>query len=341
MRDVLEGLRRWRADGRRFALATVVRTWSSAPRPAGAVMVVAEDGEVLGSVSGGCVEGAVHDAALRVLGSGVPELCRFGVSSEEAFDVGLTCGGELEVHVEPVEPGVDAPLDRLLEALVEGRAVVLTTALGTPGSHVVEEPAADAREGADVVETAEGSRLLVQSFAAPPRMIVFGAIDFAEALTRIGRFLGYRVTLCDARPVFATEARFPAADEVVVDWPHRYLAGQHVDASTVLCVLTHDPKFDVPLLEAAVRTDAGYIGVMGSRRVHADRLERLRARGVDEASLARLHGPIGLDLGARTPAETAVSIAAEIIAARETRTGRPLRELDVPIHAVPQLLCGA
>src|SRR5690348_7650018 len=174
-------------------------------------------------------------------------------------------------------------------------------------------------------------------------MIVFGAIDFATAVARIGRFLGYRVTVCDARAVFATPARFPDADEIVVTWPHRYLAAQQIDASTVLCVLTHDPKFDIPLLEEALRGEAGYIGVMGSRRTHADRLARLRERGIDEAALSRLHAPIGLDLGAQTPAETAVSIAAEIIAARQGRTGLPLRELETPIHAEAwvNLLCDA
>jgi xanthine dehydrogenase accessory factor len=156
----------------------------------------------------------------------------------------------------------------------------------------------------------------------------------------MGRFLGYRVTVCDARAVFATPARFPEADEVVVDWPHRYLAQQDVDPSTVLCVLTHDPKFDIPLLEVALRTDAGFIGVLGSRRTQADRVARLRERGVPEDALARLRGPVGLDLGARTPAETAVSIAAEIVAAREGRTGAPLRDLDAPIHGEPSPAVG-
>jgi xanthine dehydrogenase accessory factor len=333
VREVVDGLRAWRADGRRFALATVISTWSSSPRPAGAVMAVSDSGEVLGSVSGGCVEGAVHDAALRVLGTGTPEVCRFGVSTEDAFAVGLTCGGELEVYVEPI--GEDAvELDRVLDAVHKGESVTYTTLLGADrASHQVRLGGAGGCDSTDMVALERAGLALVQHFAPPPRMIVFGAIDFADAVARIGNFLGYRVTVCDARATFATPARFPAADEVVVDWPHRYLAGQQVDASTVLCVLTHDPKFDVPLLEVALDTGAGFIGVLGSRRTHADRLARLRERGVDEGSLARLRAPVGLDLGARSPAETAVSIAAEIIAVREGGTGLPLSDLDAPIHA--------
>jgi xanthine dehydrogenase accessory factor len=174
--------------------------------------------------------------------------------------------------------------------------------------------------------------VFIESFAPPPRLIVFGAIDFAAAVARIGRYLGYRVTVCDARPVFATEKRFPDADEVVCDWPHRYLSSTSVDARTVIAVLTHDPKFDVPLLEVALRTPAAYIGAMGSRRTHEDRVARLRDVGLTDAELARLRSPIGLDLGARTPEETAVSIAAEIIGLRWGGTGQPLTDLAGAIH---------
>ncbi|NEA06815.1 XdhC/CoxF family protein, partial [Streptomyces sp. SID10692] len=174
--------------------------------------------------------------------------------------------------------------------------------------------------------------VFVRTYAPPPRMLVFGAIDHAAATARIGAFLGYRVTVCDARPAFATRERFPTADEVVRAWPHTYLESTEVDARTAICVLTHDPRFDVPLLVAALRTPAAYIGVMGSRRTHHDRLARLRAAGVDEAGLARLASPVGLDLGARTPEETAVSIAAEIVQHRWGGTGRPLGELTGAIH---------
>ncbi|HET6165422.1 MAG TPA: XdhC family protein [Marmoricola sp.] len=316
MREVADGLRAWRADGRRFALVTVLSTWASAPRPVGTRMAVAEDGEVLGNITGGCVEAAVHEVALAVLASGRPERHRYGVASDDLVDVGLMCGGEIEVYVEPIEPGAAADLDEVLEALAAGRPATLVT-----GPH--DEPC------------------LEHSFEAVPRMILFGAIDLADAVACAGRFLGYRVTVCDARPVFATAERFPNADEVVVDWPHRYLSRQQVDRSTVLCVMTHDAKFDLPLIEAALATDAGYIGVMGSRQTQSERGTTLIERGVPREALARLHGPIGLDLGARTPAETAVSVAAEIVAWRHGRSGRPLREVTEPIHDEPQaaLVC--
>jgi xanthine dehydrogenase accessory factor len=174
--------------------------------------------------------------------------------------------------------------------------------------------------------------VFVSSFAPPPRMLVFGAIDFAAAVARVGKFLGYQVTVCDARGLFATRARFPDADEVVVDWPHRYLEGVDTDTRTVICVLTHDPKFDVPLLEVALRKPAAYIGAMGSRRTHDDRIARLREQGLTSAELARLRSPIGLDLGARTPEETAVSVAAELIQLRWGGSGRPLTQTDGRIH---------
>jgi xanthine dehydrogenase accessory factor len=186
--------------------------------------------------------------------------------------------------------------------------------------------------GQDGERRLDDTTVLVRSFAPPPRMLVFGAIDFAAAVARIGAFLGYRVTVCDARPVFATQRRFPEAHEVVVEWPHRYLARTEVDERTVVCVLTHDPKFDVPLLEVALRTPAAYVGAMGSRRTHEDRLARLRDAGLTDAELARLASPIGLDLGARTPEETAVSVAAEITALRWGGTGRRLSELSGPVH---------
>ncbi|MEV4259688.1 XdhC family protein, partial [Spirillospora sp. NPDC049652] len=177
--------------------------------------------------------------------------------------------------------------------------------------------------------------VFVQSFAPPPRLLVFGAIDFAAAVARVGKFLGYHVTVCDARPVFATSKRFPDADEVVVKWPHRFLGEADVDERTAICVLTHDPKFDVPLLEVALRTSAGYVGAMGSRRTHEDRLARLRESGLTEAELSRLRSPIGLDLGARTPEETAVSIAAELVQLRWGGSGRPLSDTEGRIHGEP------
>ncbi|MEU8505392.1 XdhC/CoxI family protein [Streptomyces brevispora] len=364
MRELLSELRAWDDAGTPFALATVVSVRGSAPRAPGAAMAVTADGAVAGSVSGGCVEGAVYEVAGEVLATGSPQLQSYGISDDEAFGVGLTCGGTIEVLVAPFAAEADrAWLRGVTDSIVRGEPVAVATVLpgaAAAGARLVVR-AGSARgslgnEGLDAAVTDDARGLLaqgatgrqwygvrgerrmqevpvfVQTYAPPPRMLVFGAIDHAAATARIGSFLGYRVTVCDARPAFATRERFPTADEVVCAWPHTYLSDTDIDGRTVVCVLTHDPKFDVPLLVAALRTPAAYIGVMGSRRTHRDRLARLREEGVDEADLARLASPVGLDLGARTPEETAVSIAAEIIQHRWGGTGRPLGELRGAIH---------
>src|SRR5947209_11552431 len=358
----------WRA-GDTAGLATVVRTFRSAPRPPGASMLLAPDGSVTGSVSGGCVEGAVYDVATEVAKTGTPRLERYGVSDDDAFAVGLTCGGVIDVFVESISRATFSELDTVADDIAEHRPVAIATVIAHPraervGRRLVVRPdgvagslgsaradAAVADDGrgllavgrSEVLEygpdgqrLGEGMEIFVSSHAPRPRMLVFGAIDFAAALARQGSFLGYRVTVCDARAVFATPARFPTVDHVVVDWPHRYLAVQAaagaVDGNTVICVLTHDPKFDVPVLEVALRLGVGYVGAMGSRRTHDDRMNRLRAAGLTDAELSRLASPIGLDLGARTPEETAVSIAADIIARRWRGAGRPLTETAGRIH---------
>ncbi|MFD4023667.1 XdhC family protein [Streptomyces sp. NPDC058576] len=368
MLDIAEELHRWVSQGREFAVATVVAVGGSAPRQPGAALAVDRDGTAIGSVSGGCVEGAVYELCQQALEDGRSVRERFGYSDEDAFAVGLTCGGIIDILVTPVradDPGRPV-FAAALAAAAEGAAAALARVtdgpdelLGLPllvradGSHegglgghpaLDRTAAAEARALLDAGRTgplaigAEGSRcgrpieLLVESSVPPPRMIVFGAIDFAAALVRAGKFLGYRVTVCDARPVFATAARFPEADEIVVEWPHRYLAGTETDARTVLCVLTHDAKFDVPLLEAALRLPVAYVGAMGSRRTHLERNDRLREIGLTDRELARLHSPIGLDLGARTPEETALSIAAEIVAVRRGGSGVPLTGAHTPIH---------
>ncbi|GGL20557.1 XdhC family protein [Planomonospora parontospora] len=362
MRDVLSQIVRWWEAGETFGLATVVATFRSAPRPPGASMAVL-GGEAEGSVSGGCVEGAVYELAGEVAASGEPVLQRYGVSDDDAFSVGLTCGGVLDVFVEPVSRRTFPELGEIAASVRGHEPVAVATVLSGPGrtgarrvvwadrssgslgpARLDEAVDDDVRgmlaQGLTGVRRygAHGERRLdelsvfVHSFAPPPRMLVFGAIDFAAAVARIGKFLGYHVVVCDARPVFATARRFPEADEVVVRWPHDYLTSAAVDERTVICVLTHDPRFDVPLLEVALRTPAGYVGAMGSRRTHADRLERLREAGLTEAELARLRSPIGLDLGARTPEETAVSIAAELIQLRWGGTGRPLTGGSGRIH---------
>jgi xanthine dehydrogenase accessory factor len=368
VRDIRTAVADMYASGATFALATVVDTYRSAPREAGAAMAVSAAGEVAGSVSGGCVEGAVYELAQEVIATGRPARRSYGVSDDDAFAVGLTCGGTLHVLVEPVDPARHPALGDVLDAISGHRPVAVATIAGGPGRlgarRVIWPDRADGdlggarleaavdddargmlaqgstgilRYGADGQRRGDDLEVFVQSFAPAPRMLVFGAIDFAAAVADIGAYLGYRVTVCDARPVFATAKRFPRADEVVVDWPHRFLGaieGQ-IDERTAICVLTHDPKFDVPVLEVALRTPAGYIGAMGSRRTHADRLERLRAAGVPDAALERLRSPIGLDLGARTPEETAVSIAAELIQTRWGGSGRPLRATRGRIHTEP------
>jgi xanthine dehydrogenase accessory factor len=420
MREVLPELLRWWEAGETVGMGTVVATFRSAPRPPGASMLVGPDGAAVGSVSGGCVEGAVYELAQEVVGSGAPVLQRYGVSDDDAFAVGLTCGGILDVYVEKVSRETFPELGEIAAAVERGEPIAIATVVEHPdpsriGRRMVVRPAgldtpspsgsgystseavggreaasageavggreaASASEafggraaarietlgssriddavrddalgllasghsatlgyGPDGERRGEGMRVFVWAFAPAPRMLVFGAIDFAAAVARVGSFLGYHVTVCDARPVFATNTRFPEADEVVVEWPHRYLAAERaagrLDERTVVTVLTHDPKFDVPLLEEALRTPGlAYIGAMGSRRTHDDRMARLREAGLTEDELARLSSPIGLDLGARTPEETAISIAAEIVAGRWGGSGEPLAARSGRIHGDP------
>jgi len=389
VREVLPELMAWWRSGETVGVGTVVATFQSAPRPAGASMLVGPEGEAVGSVSGGCVEGAVYELAQTVVASGEPVLERYGVSDDDAFAVGLTCGGILDVYVEKVSRETFPELGEIADDIESGRPVAVATVVDHPdpariGRRVVIRPdgvvpdvlapdspveganssvttqtlgseriddavrddalgllaaghSATLTYGPDGERRGEGLQVFVWAFAPKPRMLVFGAIDFAAAVARVGAFLGYHVTVCDARPVFATATRFPEADDVVVDWPHRYLqkavdAG-HVDGRTVITVLTHDPKFDVPLLEVALRLpDVAYVGAMGSRRTHDDRMARLREAGLTRTELNRLSSPIGLDLGARTPEETAVSIAAEIIAGQWGGSGGRLAVTSGRIH---------
>ncbi|TLM82767.1 XdhC family protein [Pseudarthrobacter sp. NamE2] len=385
MLDLIPSLGSWlqRPEDRQFAVATIVAAAGSVPRPVGTSMIVTGSGEVLGSLSGGCVEGAVVALAQDAMDDGSPRRKAFGFSSADAFAAGLTCGGELDVHVEPVPadmPGQAAhPLRASLRQLAELAAdepVALVRGIGTPGGGAVVirnsegfsaaalnlsglqgEPLfqveALVRSGsAGLVRLAQpgscpadrtgddkefGPAVLVESRLAPPRMLVFGANDFGAALVPAARLLGYHVTLVDARPAFANQPRFAVADQVVTDWPHRYLAAEaaagRVDNRTVAAVLTHDPKFDIPLLETALALDLAYVGAMGSRRSHLQRVDNLLAAGVRPERIAQLHSPIGLDLGAVTPAEVAVSITAELLAARNGAARCiPLRDASGPIH---------
>jgi xanthine dehydrogenase accessory factor len=351
-----------------FVTATVTSVAGSAPRQPGSSLVLDADGAVLGNVSGGCVDAAVHEACQDMLaGDHRPRSLRFGYTDADAIGVGLTCGGTIELLLRHHDPATEPDLEPALVDAVEGETVAVATIVRGPSGHlgrtivvrpgrpvagtlgdslldrVAEAHATDllhaGRTGTVEIGVAdsycrEPMTLLVESSAKAPRMLVFGAIDHAAALARLGTFLGYRVTVCDARTTFATPERFPDA-EVVVEWPHRYLASQTetglLDPRTVVCVLTHDPKFDLPLLTAALRMPVAYVGAMGSRRTHEERLARLREAGLDDHELGRLRSPIGLDLGARTPQETALSIAAEIVANRHDGSGVPL-STGVPIH---------
>ncbi len=363
MRDLLPTVDRWCRAGRAVVLARVVELEGSGPRAPGAAMAVADDGEVVGSVSGGCVEGAVVTAALDLLATGDRRLVQFGYSDDDAFAVGLTCGGTVSIFLEPALP--DDVFGVLHDALASGEPSALATVvegpgcgdkllvvegrpptgrLGDPDLHRVVHRLADGalasgrtatlRLGDHGQANEETVTVFVEAFAPPPRLVIFGAVDFTGALVRVAKVLGYHVVVCDAREVFATRERFPEADDVVVDWPHRYLAGvgPSLGARDAVCVLTHDPKFDVPAIAAALDTRVGYLGAMGSRRTTDERTARLRAEGVDAVQLRRLHAPIGLDVGARTPEETAVAICAEIIAQRTGHPAPGLRDGTGPIH---------
>jgi xanthine dehydrogenase accessory factor len=332
-------------------------------------MLVTSDERAVGSVSGGCVEGAVFELGQQVLADDTPILQRYGVSDDDAFTVGLTCGGIIDVFVEKVDPVSFPELDEVATSVAGKEPVAVATVVAHPdpqrvGLRVVVWPDrhsgtfGSARADEAVIEDVRGSLaagrtgtlhfgpegerrgegmdVFVNSLEPPPRMLVFGAIDFAAAMARLGVFLGYHVTVCDARPVFATKSRFPDAHEVVVNWPHRYLKEEaeagRIDPRTVVTVLTHDPKFDVPVIVEALQLDLAYLGAMGSRKTHKDREARLREAGVTDAELTKIASPIGLDLGARTPEETAVSIAAELILLRWGGSATRLADAEGPIH---------
>ena len=371
--EMLDDIERWTADGVGFAVARVVELEGSAPRQLGATMAVTASGEVAGSVSGGCVESAVVAAALDALDHGGRSIAEFGCSDDEAFSVGLTCGGSIRVFIEPFDwapiyealrSDLSAKRPVALATVVEGpetggkllvrsgRPTTTTEALPEAGgleravrrdarSWLLAGRSGIRRYGVNGEARQHDVSVFIQSFTTPPRMLVLGAVDFAAALASVSKLIGYQVAVCDARASFATPRRFPMADEVVVSWPHQLLEslGPDLGARDAVCVLTHDPKFDVPAITAALATGVGYIGVMGSRRTHDERTVRLRAAGVTDAELERIRSPVGLDIGAVTPEETAISIVSEVIAERSGRGGRPLSLTTGPIHgrAVPEL----
>ena len=319
MAENLDGLRAalaWHRAGHAVALATVAQTWGSAPRPAGSHLVIRDDALFVGSVSGGCVEGAVAEAALEVLRTGERRLLEFGVSAEQAWAVGLACGGRIAVTVAPLPVAV---IEAAVAALDAGEAVALAMPLaGSAPMRRVEDadPLAETgratlRSDRATVVTHAGADWLVTPCSPPLRLLLVGAVHIAQALAPMARLAGYGVTVIDPRRAFAAPERFPGID-VVDEWPDDALTALGIDARTAIVTLTHDPKLDDPALRVALASPAFYIGCLGSRRTHAARLERLEAEGHDATALARLHGPVGLSIGARTPAEIAVAILAEL-----------------------------
>ncbi len=317
MREVLRELDEWTAAGEEIALGTVVETWGSSPRPLGSKMVVTRSGKMAGSVSNGCIEGAVVEEAQKVLKSGRARLAAFGVADDVAFDVGLACGGHIEVFVQPLTEDhrrLIAMLKRDEAATLRTNLVTGETAL-TPGAAAGSELAR--RDGDTFIEPLK----------RPPHLVIIGAIHIAIPLHRLAKLMGYRVTVVDARSKFATRERFPDADEVIVAWPDEAMGRVQVDSSTYVVILTHDPKFDLPALRSVLKQEAGYVGAIGSRKTNQNRFDALRSEGFTEEQLARVHGPIGLDLGGRGAEETALGILAEITAVRFGGTGVSMREV--------------
>jgi xanthine dehydrogenase accessory factor len=320
MREVLSELTEWSKAGEDIALATVVETWGSSPRPLGSKMLVTRSGKMAGSVSNGCIEGAVFDEAQKVLKSREPKVAAFGVADEVAFEVGLACGGHIEVFIQPLGP----MHQQLLAALQRNEPATLVTNLVTGEAEFIKgSPTGTelARRKGDV---------FTEPFRRPAHLVIIGAIHIAIPLHRLAKVMGYRVTVVDARAKFATKERFPEADELIVAWPDEAMAKLVIDNSTYVVILTHDPKFDLPALRSVLTKDAGYIGAIGSRKTNSNRFDALRAEGFPEEQLSRVHGPIGLDLGGRGAEETALGILAEITATRFGGTSVSMRDAKRP-----------
>ncbi len=349
MQDVLSELETWKARGDRIALATVIDVQRSAPRPPGAKMAVNSRGEIAGSVSGGCVEGAVAEIADAILRGDPPQLLHFGIADSDAWDVGLPCGGEIDVWVQAYEPGRFEDIARaggraaevtVLEGAVPGAKLLVEAdgaRSGSLGSPELDDEAAriaDELLWAETSERREG--LFVDVVGPPPRLMVFGAVDIAASLSSVARLCGWRPYVIDPRSRFATASRFPDAVEVIAAWPEEAVARLGgIDPATSIVVLTHDPKLDDAALLLALRSPARFVGAMGSRRAQAKRRERLVAAGMADEELERLSAPVGLDLGGIAREETALSIMAEIVAARHGRDGGRLAERKGRIHEVP------
>jgi xanthine dehydrogenase accessory factor len=315
MREVLEELRQWTREDEEVALATVIETWGSSPRPLGSKMAVTRSGKMAGSVSNGCIEGAVFEEAQKVLKSGQPKIAAFGVADDVAFEVGLACGGHIEVFVQPL----GAVHRKLIEMLDRDEPATLRTNLDSGEAELTR----GAPTGSELARR-EGD-VFVEPFRRPAHLVIIGAIHIAIPLHRLAKLMGYRVTVIDARAKFATRERFPEADELIVAWPDEAMAKITVDNSTYVVILTHDPKFDLPALRSVLKKPAGYIGAIGSRKTNQNRFDALRKEGFKEDELARVHGPIGLDLGSRGADETALGILAEITAERFGGSGASMK----------------
>lgn len=364
MRDLLETLNTWRAQGTDAGRAVVVRTFGSAPRPEGAVLLVADDGRLMGSVSGGCVEGAAAEEIADARKTGLTRVIRYGISDEQAWDVGLACGGTIDVLVQPAVPA--AVVDAAAASMgPRGRAAAVATLLPddappsafgphVPGLGAMPEPSIVIDAAGRLVAGSTGSAStdtslggaaagilsdgrsrtvelagrawFIEAFPVRPRLVVVGAVEVARSLVRYARELGYETVVVDGRASFATAERFPDVDRIVVAWPDEAFDALEVGPNDAVAILSHDPKFDEPAIVDATRRGARYVGAVGSRKTQADRRERLTEAGLSPQEIARLRGPIGLDLGGRDPAETALAIMSEIIAARRGGSGVPMRE---------------
>lgn len=366
MRELLPAIEAWTVEGQAVSRAVVVRTFGSSPRREGATMLRAADGRITGSVSGGCVEGATAEYMQAAAASGEQRVVRFGISDSDAWDVGLACGGTIDVLVQPAVPG--AALTALRDTLVDrhaGRALATVLPAGSPGAHIggslmgptappgepliihangslegtLEDPDADAAlveaatvaisSGTSTVVELAGEQLFIEAFPVRPRLVVVGAVEVAVALVALGHGLGYETVLIDGRAAFATRERFPDVDRLVIGWPDEVAAELELGRGDAVAVLSHDPKFDDPAITAALQRGCRYVGAIGSRKTQRARRERLLAAGLGEEQLARLRGPIGLDLGGREPAETALAIMSEIVAARHGASGGSMAEKSV------------
>src|SRR5216683_4050935 len=323
MRDVMTEVKAWLEQGDPVAVATVISTWGSAPRPAGSRMAISQSGNIAGSVSGGCLEGEVFEQAQAILKGKPASLFHYGVSDDLAWTVGLSCGGEIDVLVEPL-----AQVHRdLITALESEQPVVLKTDVGdVPGGRALLTPAdPNVSDLLDRESPVRQDGHFLEPFPRPPELLIFGGSHVAILLTQLASAIGFRVTVVDARSKFADPERFPGAHKVIHAWPDEVLSGMPMDASSYVVILTHDPKFDDPTIRAALAGQPRYIGAIGSRKTHRDRVARLVAAGITPAELERVHAPIGLDLGAQTAEETALAILGEMVAVRHAKTGGPMK----------------